>query len=79
MMAWAGNTKNLVVTATLEELEANLQRCLGGRVNDFQLLLTPEGLILRGRAATYYAKQLAQQAVLEKTQHPILANEIEVD
>jgi len=35
-------------------------------------------LILRGRTRTYYAKQLAQQAVMEATALPIRANEIEV-
>jgi len=33
---------------------------------------------LRGRAKTYYAKQLAQHAVMEATDLPVLANEIEV-
>jgi len=37
-----------------------------------------EGLVLRGRAQTYYAKQLAQHAVVEAAGLPILANEIEV-
>jgi len=33
---------------------------------------------LRGQVHTYYAKQLAQHAVMETTGLPILANEIEV-
>jgi hypothetical protein len=36
------------------------------------------GLVLRGRAHTYYAKQLAQHAVMDNHPLPILANEIEV-
>jgi hypothetical protein len=36
------------------------------------------GVILRGHSQTYYAKQLAQQAVMEATRLRILANEIEV-
>jgi hypothetical protein len=36
------------------------------------------GLILRGLTTTYYAKQLAQHAVMEATAIPIVANEIEV-
>jgi hypothetical protein len=34
--------------------------------------------VLRGRARTYYAKQLAQHAVMQATALPILRNEIEV-
>jgi hypothetical protein len=37
-----------------------------------------EGLVLRGRAQTFYTKQLAQHAVMRATALPILANEIEV-
>jgi hypothetical protein len=37
-----------------------------------------EGVILRGQTHTYYAKQLAQDAVLELGGLPIVANEIEV-
>jgi hypothetical protein len=60
------------------ELESHVQCRLGRRVHDFRLVMADEGLVLRGRAHTYYAKQLAQHAVLEATPLPILANEIEV-
>jgi len=66
-------------SAALEQLEASLQARMNRRIRDFQLLLRGPGLVLRGRAHTYYAKQLAQQAVLEATTLPILANEIQVD
>jgi hypothetical protein len=60
------------------DLEARVQSRLSGRVRDFRLVMAPEGLILRGRACTYYAKQLAQHAVMKAVKLPILANEIEV-
>ncbi len=60
------------------ELEARVRRLLCGKVRDFRLEVSGKGLILRGHARTYYAKQLAQQAVMEGTRLPILANEIEV-
>jgi hypothetical protein len=60
------------------ELEARVRCRLSGRVRDFRLDVADKGLILRGHARTYYAKQLAQQAVMEATRLPILANEIEV-
>jgi hypothetical protein len=37
-----------------------------------------DGLVLRGRAHTYDAKQLAQHAAMESTTLPILENEIVV-
>lgn len=68
-------------SAALESLfliEEQIRCRLAGRVRAFQLVAHPDGLILRGGARTYYAKQLAQQAVMEMTRTPILANEIEV-
>jgi hypothetical protein len=60
------------------EMEAHVQCRLGGQICDFRLLVVHGGLILRGHTHTYYAKQLAQHAVMEATGLPILANEIEV-
>ncbi|HLN27422.1 MAG TPA: hypothetical protein VK395_06735 [Gemmataceae bacterium] len=60
------------------ELETHIQCRLGGRIRDFQMVVVNGELILRGRTRTYYAKQLAQQAVMEATALPIRANEIEV-
>jgi hypothetical protein len=62
----------------LIELETHIQCRLGGQIREFRLVRVDKGLILRGYAHTYYAKQLAQQAVMEATRLPILANEIEV-
>jgi hypothetical protein len=62
----------------LSLLEEHLRSLLLGRVQALQLLVRDDGLVLRGYARTYYAKQLAQHAVMEKTTLPIRANEIEV-
>jgi hypothetical protein len=59
-------------------LEVHLRWKLQGRIRDFQILLRDCGIILRGFARTYHAKQLAQHAVMTETNLPILANEIEV-
>jgi hypothetical protein len=56
----------------------NTVRTLGGRVSDLRLLLRGNGLVLQGRARSYYAKQLAQEAVMKATKLPVVANEIEV-
>jgi hypothetical protein len=72
------NSIDLTTTNGATELEAHIQCRLGGRVRDFRVVIADKGLVLRGRAQTYHAKQLAQHAVLEATPLPILANEIEV-
>jgi hypothetical protein len=43
-----------------------------------RLLLRDESLVLKGRAHTYYAKQLAQHAVMQVAKYLLLANEIDV-
>ncbi len=64
--------------AELDALETRLQGQLNGRVRDLRLSFLGSGLVLRGFARTYYAKQLAQHAVMQETELPILANQIEV-
>jgi hypothetical protein len=61
-----------------ERLECLMQQRLGNRVRGLRVLLHPTGMVLEGRAASYYVKQLAQHAAMELADVPILANEIEV-
>ena len=58
----------------LTELEHHIRSRLARRVRAFQLDIRKEGLVLRGHALTYYAKQLAQHAVMEIIRVPIQAN-----
>ena len=60
------------------ELEALVQCRLGRLVRTFRLVVGKTGLRLQGHAPPYYAKQLAQHAVMEATDLPVQANEIEV-
>lgn len=62
----------------LDEIEAHVQCCLGGRISGLEINFQGGGLILRGQTHSYYAKQLAQHHVLELSELPILANDIEV-
>src|SRR5262245_490655 len=62
----------------LDRLEVHLQAQLNGRVRNFRLGAGRAGLVIQGRAATYYAKQLAQTLVMTVTTVPIEANQIEV-
>jgi hypothetical protein len=50
---------------------------MSGRVLGLRLLPRNQGLVLQGMTHTYYAKQLAQHAVMAATRIPLLANEIE--
>lgn len=62
----------------LTELEQTIQCRLSGLIRAFRLDVAQEGLVLRGHSLTYYAKQLAQHAVMQATDLPIWANDIEV-
>lgn len=62
----------------MDHLELRLRNRLHSYVHDFRLESRDRGLVLLGRAHTYYAKQVAQHAVMQATEFPILANEIEV-
>lgn len=62
----------------LDQLENRVQSKLSGRIRNLRLLRQDNGVVLRGFARTYYAKQLAQHAVMTESEWPILANEIEV-
>jgi hypothetical protein len=61
-----------------EQVEALVQKRLCGRVSDLRVIVRGGGLVLQGRSRTYHAKQLVQQAVMEISELPILANEIRV-
>ena len=67
-----------VAAEEIERIGNRIRHQLSGRLRDFRLEVLDAGLILRGRARTYYAKQLAQHAVMAASDLPILRNEIEV-
>ncbi len=62
----------------IEQLAQRVAARLRGQVQSFCVVLGPDGLILRGVARSYHAKQLAQHAVMEAAVWRIAANEIEV-
>ena len=51
---------------------------LGRRVQDLRVEFDGHGLVLRGRAESYHAKQLAQHVVMAAVGLPLSANEIVV-
>ncbi len=68
----------LATNEELSRLEEHVRTQLGGRVRNLELISRDDGLVLRGYARTYYAKQMAQHAVMETSTLRIQANEIEV-
>ncbi len=68
-------------TATREILarvEEHVRCRVFGLLRDFQFVYCDNGLVLRGHVRTYYAMQLTQHAVMEESNLPIRANEMEV-
>jgi hypothetical protein len=61
------------------ELERQVQTRTGRRIRDLAVQLDNDRVILHGRAATYYLKQLAQHGVRDLLPQARLLNAIEVD
>lgn len=73
------NSAILATDSDLEELALRLQGRLFGRVKNFRLARQGDGVVLHGQTSSYYAKQLAQHAVMSSSDLPIYGNEIMVD
>jgi len=58
------------------ELERTILARTGRRIRDLAIELRPERVVLRGRTATYYVKQLAQHGVRDVLPHVRLENAI---
>ena len=61
-----------------DELQHHVTKRVGLSVRQLHLKAAHNGLILRGIVRSYYAKQLIQEAVMERTSIPIVSNEIQV-
>jgi hypothetical protein len=72
------NLKSASVVAEIDRLAAETGEKLRGRLTDLRIELRGGGVVLRGTAQSFYAKQLAQHAVMTGTELPIVRNEIEV-
>jgi hypothetical protein len=64
---------------TQHELEHQVQVRTGRRVRNLAIEVRPGCVVLRGRASTYYVKQLAQQGIREVLPDVFLENAITVD
>lgn len=62
----------------IHRIETRFQAPFGREVRGLQVLVLIDGLVLRGRVSTYYAKQLVQQMAKDISGLSIVANEIEI-
>jgi hypothetical protein len=69
---------DVLSAVAIAEMEQHIRDRMCGQLHGFRLLSGKLGLVLLGRTRTYHAKQLAQHALMEITDLPIQANEIEV-
>jgi hypothetical protein len=65
------------VNTLAAELERAVRIQLGGRIHGLKILVLDNGILMEGRVDTFYAKQVAQQAVMASG-CSILHNAIEV-
>ena len=61
-----------------EELENHIKALTGRRLRNLDINLSPDGVVLKGQAQTFYDKQLAQHGVREVLPHVRLDNAIQV-
>jgi hypothetical protein len=61
------------------ELEHRVRRRTGRSIRNLTIEMRPERVVLRGQAATYYVKQLAQQGVRDFLPQICLENSISVE
>jgi hypothetical protein len=61
-----------------KELENRVLARIGRRLRNFGIELFPERVVLRGQAASYHIKQLAQHELLDLLPGRKLVNAIEV-
>lgn len=62
----------------VDRVERIVREKTSGLIRDLKVELTPGEIVVTGRAATYYAKQLATHAALEACDDLTLTNDIEV-
>jgi hypothetical protein len=63
---------------TLARIEEHVRCRLAGLIRSFEIVFRDNGLVITGHVHTFYAKQLAHHAVMEASNLPIRANEMEV-
>lgn len=61
-----------------EKIELAVQERTGGRIRELQIRVCAGEIVISGRAASYYTKQLVTHAVMEACDDLLVSNEVEV-
>jgi len=73
----------MTITDSVKTLANRIETALhvraGRHVHGLDVILLDHGLVLRGFASTYYAKQMAQHVAVRVSGLSVVANEIEVN
>jgi hypothetical protein len=76
--SFQSRNQSSMLSTEIAAVAAHLASHLRGRLLDISLTVQRGGVIIGGRAGSYYVKQLAQHAVMKRVSLPIAANDIEV-
>lgn len=63
----------------LVRIKRAIRRKTGGGIHQLSVDVEGESLVLRGRSASFYYKQVAQEACMPQLAGQVLVNEIQVD
>lgn len=61
-----------------EKIEEAVQVRTGGRIRGLQVRVFDREIVISGRVATYYTKQLVTHAAMESSNELLVTNEVEV-
>ena len=61
-----------------EKIELAVQTRTGGRIRGLQVRVEDGGIVISGRAPTYYTKQLVTHAAMEAGDELLVTNQVEV-
>lgn len=74
-----GNPMAVITDRVRTEVERQVQARTGRQIRDLSIEFGLERVVLRGRAASFYAKQLAQHGVRDVLPQVVLENAIIVE
>jgi len=60
-----------------EKIESAVQVRTGGRIRGLRVRISDDAIVISGRAATYYTKQLVTHAAMEASDELLVTNEVE--
>jgi len=63
----------------LVRIKRAIRKRTGGGISQLNVEVVGESLVLRGRSASFYYKQVAQEACMSQLDGQVLVNEIQVD